>query len=259
MEPILERLGLGAGVDPQRVIVIGALAAARVLPIFAIAPFAGGRLVPAPIRIAVSLAFVALLWPALHAATPDVARLGGAAFAGLILKELVIGAVLGFLVALPFWAAEAAGRLADTARGANLSEVLVPQTGTTTSPLGDLSLQLAIVVFFAVDGHLLFLRSLATSYEGLPLVGFPTSPTPAAVTDLAVDATSRMILAALGMAAPVLAALFLADVALGLLNRVSPSIGVYFVGMPAKAVLGILVFLLGLAGMIVLLRGEFIR
>jgi len=248
---------LGLAFDVSRLLAVALLGAARVLPIFLIAPFFGGRLVPTPVKIGVAVAFVALLWPALHLSTPDLSTLGPVTLVALFLKEITLGIVLGFLVSTPFWAAEGAGRLADTARGANLAEVLVPQTGAQTSPLGDVALQLAVVLFFATGGHLLFLRALAESYQAVPLWGLPSAGALPAVGGLAVEATARLLLATLGLAAPVLAALFLADLALGLVNRVAPQIQVYFLGMPLKAVLGVLVFLLALTAVLEALRGHF--
>ncbi len=257
MEPsILSRLGLSFALDPERLIAFGALGAARVVPIFTIAPFFGGRLVPQPVRVAISLAFVALVFPAVTAGAPDPRALGPLTLGALLLKEVVLGFLLGFLAAIPFWAAESAGRLVDTARGASNQEIYVPQLGTQSSPLGDFSLQLAVVVFFAVDGHLLFLRALAASYEAVPVLSVPPGIESGAIGVLAVQATGHLVLAALGLAAPALAALLLADLALGLVNRVSPHVQVYFLGMPAKAVLGVLVFLLALTGMVSALRGE---
>jgi flagellar biosynthetic protein FliR len=252
-------LELAFGFDATRLFTIGLLGAARILPIFLIAPFFGGRLVPAPVKVGVSIAFVAVLWPALHLATPDLSTLGPATVTALFLKEVALGVLLGFLVSIPFWAAEGAGRLADTARGANLAEVLVPQTGGQSSPLGDLALQVAVVLFFATGGHLIFLRSLAESYQAVPLFGFPRALTLSGAGGLAVEATAQLILATLGLAAPVLAALFLADLALGLVNRVAPQIQVYFLGLPAKAQLGLLVFLLSLAALLAALRGQFVE
>jgi type III secretion protein SpaR/YscT/HrcT len=256
-DPILERLGLSLALDPTRLIVLGALTAARVLPIFTIAPFFGGKVVPQTVRVAISLSFAALVFPFVDAAAPaDLSAIGAVTLAALALKELAIGVVLAFLASLPFFAAEAAGRMVDTARGANMAEVMVPQTGTQSSPLGDFSLQLAVIVFFAVDGHLLFLRALAASYEAIPPLGFPPAAALHGASELAVDATGRMLLAALGLAAPVLAALFLTDLALGLVNRVSPQIQVYFLGMPAKAILGIIVLLLATGGLVSALSHE---
>ena len=248
---------LGLAFDLGRVLTLALLGAARILPIFLIAPFFGGRLVPSMVKVGVAVTFVTLLWPTLDLATPELGALGPATVAALFLKEVALGVVLGFLVSMPFWAAEGAGRLADTARGANLAEVLVPQTGAQTSPLGDVALQLAVVLFFATGGHLLFLRALAESYQAVPLVGFPRAAALQGVGGVAVEATSRLILATLGLAAPVLAALFLADLSLGLVNRVAPQLQVYFLGMPPKALLGLVVFLLALTAMLAALRGHF--
>ena len=120
----MQVLGVDFAFDVTRLLVVGVLAAARVLPIFTLAPFFGGRLVPPLIRIAVSLAFVAVLFPGIDAATPDLSALGPVTLGALLFKEVAVGLVLGFLASIPFWAVEAAGRLADTARGANMAEVL---------------------------------------------------------------------------------------------------------------------------------------
>lgn len=249
-------LALPLPFDVSRLILLGALTAARLVPVFLVAPFFGGRLVPAPLKVGVALTFGAVMFPAIEAATPSLRGVGTPLLAALFFKETVVGAAVGFLAALPFWAAEAAGRLVDTARGANLAEVLVPQTGTQSSPLGDLSLQLAIVLFFALDGHLVFVRALAASYEGVPVFGFPPLAGARAVGALLVASTAKLVLAALGLAAPALAALFLADLALGLMNRVSPQIQVFFVGMPAKALLGIGALFLAFGALATAVRRE---
>lgn len=246
-----------ADAELSRWIVAGALIAARLVPVFTLAPFFGGRLLPATARVGLALAFAALLLPSVGApvlasTTPP----AGAALVGLLVKEVAIGSILGFLVALPFYAADAAGRLADMGRGASMSEVLVPQTGGRTTPLGDLSLQLAIVLFLFLDGHLLFFRALAASYEAVSIVGAPGAAGWGSVAQIAIASTGAMVAAAVGLAAPVLAATFLTDLGLGLLNRVSPQIQVYFVGLPVKAVLGVLAFMLALAAMMDVLGAD---
>ena len=133
---------------------------------------------------------------------------------------------------------------------------MVAQTGAVSSPLGNFALQLAVVVFFGTGGHLTFFRAVAASYEAVPLLGFPSPGLSRSVLELAVGATAKMVLAAVGMAAPVLAALFLADLALGFINRVSPQIPVHFLGLPAKALGGIALLLLAVSAVAVAIRGE---
>jgi type III secretion protein SpaR/YscT/HrcT len=255
MDPLLARLGLPA-ISSGQIVMVAALAAARVVPLFTLAPFFGGRLVPQTLRIGFTLAFVVLILPVVAHGAPSLAALSPLELAALLAKEALVGTILGFLAAVPFWAADSAGRLADAARGAGQGESLVPQTGTTSSPLGNLFLQLALLVFFAVDGHLLFLRALAASYQAIPVAKLPAGLSSAALGSLAVDATAQLILAAIGLAAPVLAAVVVADVVLGLVGRVSPQLQLYFIGLPVKAVLGILVLALTIGGIVTAMRGE---
>jgi type III secretion protein SpaR/YscT/HrcT len=255
MEPLLGRLGLPA-VDLDRVIWVTMLAAARLVPLFVIVPFFGGRLVPMPLRIGFSLAFVALAVPVAAAGAPPAELVGPLGTVVLLGKELLVGVILGLLAAVPFWAADAAGRMTDAARGAAAQDVFQPGLGTQTSPLGAVGLQLAILVFFAVDGHLLFLRALAASYEAIPVARLPAGLGSPAMLELAVSATGQLILAALGLAAPMLASLVVADVVLGLVGRVSPQLQLHFIGLPVKAVLGVLVMCLALGGLVTALRGE---
>ncbi len=242
----------------SRLILATALIAARLVPVFAFVPFFGGRLVPAPIRVGIAVAFALILLPvmgdpvtAAWAVDPSPVLI-----AVLLGKEILVGLTLGFVASLPFYAADAAGRLADVARGAQQSQILVPQTGERSTPLGDFSLQLAIVVFLLLDGHLLFLQSLATSYEAVPILTTPSAAGWGGAGQVAISASAHMIAAAVGLAAPVLAATFLSDLTLGLINRVAPQVQVYFVGMPVKAVLGIFVFMLALGAFTTALAGE---
>jgi flagellar biosynthetic protein FliR len=182
------------------------LAAARVLPLVWLAPPFGGRHAPAFARVAVALALAVLIAPSLSVAAPAVT--GFVPLATIALHEAAAGILLGFLVSLPFHAAEAAGALADQSIGLERR-------------FADLFGLLAIVVFFAVGGHLVLVRALAESYEALPLGGaIKLAP------DRIVLATAGTILAAIGMAAPILAALVVVDVALALVQRTAPRVPV---------------------------------
>jgi type III secretory pathway component EscT len=172
----------------------------------------------------------------------------------LLLRELVVGVTLGFLVSLTFRAAELAGRWIDVFRGATMAELLAPPSGERSSPTGALFLLLSVVIFLETGGLARLALALARSYEVLPLVPVAT---PAALGASAVASAARlvhvvvlvsagMLEAALGLAAPVLVAVLLADVALGLVARFSPQVQVYFLGLPLKALAGTAVVLLSL-------------
>lgn len=257
MDVALEQLGLDPG-GISRLIFAVALISARLIPIFTIAPFFGGRLVPSVVRIGIAIAFSVLLLPTVgEPLTADWAEASGPVLVAMLLgKEILVGFTLGFVVSLPFFAVDAAGRLSDVARGASMQQVLNPQTGERTTPLGDFGLQLAVLIFLLLDGHLMVIQALATSYEALPVVDHATVAGWGGASDIAIRASAHMIAAGVGLAAPVLAATFLSDLSLGLINRVAPQVQVYFVGMPIKAVVGVFVFMLALAVMATAIASE---
>lgn len=212
---------------------------ARIIPAIWIAPFAGGRLVPATVKLAVSLVLALVLHPLMAPSAAGLQGLAPLALAAVLLKEVLIGAGIGFVVALFFWAAEAAGWLIDRSRAASV--------WPANSPLATLMLLMSILLFLTLGGHRIFLVALAGSYEAVPLLIFPTAEGVAGFCLLCVRLTADLLLVAVSLAAPVLATLWLADVALGIAGRFSPASGSFFFSMPLRAVLGLLVVALALA------------
>jgi flagellar biosynthetic protein FliR len=223
--------------DLSGALLLLALCAARVVPVLVLAPFLGGRMVPGTVKVGLAVAVALLVWPqALRGVT--LPQLSTVHVALLLGKEALVGVALGLCAALVFLAAEAAGQLIDLARGASLAESLVPQSGTRASPVADLYLQLAVVVFLALGGHRLFLAALARSYEVIPLLTFPSTAGLGALAVTAIELTGQMLLVAVGLATPVLLAAVLTDLALGLVNRAAPQLNAFVLGMPAKALVG---------------------
>ena len=244
MDRELLRFVLGGDLAPDLLAVV--LAWARVGPALWIAPFLGGRTVPPVVRVGFSLTLAILLAPQL---LPLVRPLFGAPtmfWLALLVKEALVSAALGFVVALVFLGAEAAGRLADAVRGASLSEVWIPQLGRQSSPLGDFYFQFSVILFLSLGGHRIFVTALGASYEVLPLAFFPGTQGLASFAWLSTRLTADLLLLALTLAAPVVAALLLADAALGMVNRFVPQLGVTFLALPLKALLGIAVLVLAL-------------
>jgi flagellar biosynthetic protein FliR len=235
---------------PRALVAVG-LGAARTIPVTWLVSPLGGAHVPAPARVAFGLLLASFAEPALSAA---VARAGlehaGAGLVGLVLaRELLVGLGLGLVVSFAFRAAEGAGRLVDVLRGASMAEVLVPTSEERSSPVGALYLLLATLVFLELGGVPRLASALVGSYEAVPLAGALTASTLRGAAGVVIVASARLLEAALAFAAPVLVALWLTDVALGMMARVAPQVPVYFVGLPAKGLLGLGVVLLGLGAL----------
>ena len=230
------------------------LGAARTLPVAWMVPAFGGASVPAPIRTGLGLGLAVLCLPRLAGHVPEV---GPALWILLLVRELAVGLTLGFVASLIFRAAEGAGRLSDIFRGANLAEVISPVSGGASSPLGELTLLLAIVIFLELGGLGHLAVALGRSYDAVPVAATATPAQLGRVAGLVLAASAQMLEAALGLAAPALVALVLADLVLGVIGRAAPQLPVYFVGMPVKALLGVGAVLVGVASLDAALVGGF--
>jgi len=234
---------LGLRLDPLELVLVSALVFARSLPLLFLNPFLGGNLVPGPVKMATAFTFVILLLPLLAQTGTEVPI--GLPFFALLVKELAVGATLGFVSGLVFLGISAAGRLVDMQRGANMAETMFYQLKERTSLMGQLYGQSAIVIFLIAGGHIIFLRGYFTSFEVLPVLRFPAFPggTSAILADLA-RVSADILLIAIQLAAPAVIALFLTDVAFGIINRASPQINVFVVSQPAKVAVGVFFVLL---------------
>src|SRR5262249_3966046 len=138
-------------------------------PITWLVPAFGGRHAPAEVRVGLGLALALLSLPRLLAAAP--VESSPAIWILLVARELLVGVALGLVVSFIFRAAEAAGRLTDILRGANMAEVLSPSSEERTSPMGDLAMLLFLVVFVELGGIGYLATALARSYEAVPIGG----------------------------------------------------------------------------------------
>ncbi|HVV49457.1 MAG TPA: flagellar biosynthetic protein FliR, partial [Polyangia bacterium] len=171
-------------------------------------------------------------------------------------REVLVGLCLGFVAAAAFRAAEIAGRLGDTLRGANVAEILVPTAEERSSPLGVLYLLAATLVFLQIGGVARLADALCESYRVLPIGGGLDVGAAHRAAALVTIASARLIAAGVALAAPVIVALWLTDLALGLVARAAPQVPVYFVGLPLKGLLAIGLVLVGLGSLEAALAGD---
>ena len=235
---------------PQAFLALVGLAFARFLSFLAVAPFMGGRAVPARVKAATAGAFVIVLYPALEAGLPAGEQplpFGAVGFVALLAKEALVGFTLGFATSLVFEAIQSAGRIIDFQRGSTVGESYAPQLQDEVSMLGQFKLQFAIVVFLAIGAHRLFLEALFHSFEVIPALGFPRlAPGWSPLAELVAQLTGQVLAMAVQLASPLMIALLLTDLFFGIVNRISPQINVFFLSMPVKMLVGLVVILVAL-------------
>lgn len=215
------------------------LALLRWVAIVQISPFLGGRLVPGSVKIGLALVFAWFTVPALSQQLPVPLAMGPLRFWLSALNEIAIGLLLGFGSSLVFFAAGMGGQFLDSVRGTLTATVLVPQLQVQSSLLGDLYFQLFVVLYVVAGGHLFFLSAVMDSYKLFP----PGAGLPA--TALLHASFLKMALAMfvlmVKVVAPALVVLLLADIVLGVANRVASQLDVFFLGLALKPAVGLLV------------------
>lgn len=221
-----------------------ALTQPRIIAMFLVLPLFNAQLIPGMVRYAVASALGLVMVPALAPlVAAEAARLDPTLLLVLMVKEAFIGFVIGYLAAIPFWIFEAVGFLVDNQRGASIAATLNPLTGNDSSPLGILFNQ-AFIVFFLISGGLsLLLGTLYDSYTLWSVLHW-TPELHIESVPVMLDQLSRLVRMALLMASPALVAMFLAEFGLALVSRFAPQLQVFFMAMPIKSALAMLVLML---------------
>jgi flagellar biosynthesis protein FliR len=214
------------------------LASARILAWAVVAPPIATGGVPHQIKVVLSVGLGLAVVPLVkgQAPAPEVAPLAGA-----LLEQLVVGASLGFLTRLVFAAVETAGGLLDLFGGFALSAAYDPLETTTTSILGRFYALLCTTLIFATDAHLVIFQGFLRTFSAVPLNGHISL---AHLDETITQGVTALFVAALQIAGPLLVVLFVADIALGVLNRISPQLNAFSLSFPLKIGLTLL-----LAGM----------
>lgn len=229
------------GIAPNTLISLFFLTLARLLPLVMLAPFLGAKNMPRTIKMMFAIALVAIFLPQNVMLAKGNIPLS-AAFIGYMLKELLIGVVLGFLATVPFYIAQMAGSIIDHQRGASSLQVTDPTTQSQTGPIGILYNYVTIVLFFALSGPFFFFDAVASSYQIITADGF-LNPlllninTP--FIKLLITLLQKMMTLSIQLAGPGLVGVLLTDMFLGIANRMAPQVQIVFLGISLKSWVGL--------------------
>jgi len=221
------------------------LGMARLVALLSMLPYYAKQASSGLVRVAIALAFTLPALPMLVAQySPHIEP--DALLVGLLFKEVFIGFCMGWVIALPFWAAEAIGFIISNQYGATVGNTNDALTGNEASPLGVLLLQLYLVLFLMHGGANAVLETFYTSYAVWPLAS--TWPTleggfPGHWLKL-FDAMMRLSVL---LAAPAMIAMLLAEIGLAIVSMFAPQLPVFFLAMPVKACIALFVLTLYLA------------
>jgi flagellar biosynthesis protein FliR len=166
--------------------------------------------------------------------------------AGLTLAiagELVMGLAMGMVVSFTFIAAQWAGEMIGQQMGFNLSEVFDPQYGGGGTLVGDLYFMMTLVIFLAIGGHRLMLSAVHDSLQTAPLLGLTFD---ASAFNAILDMFTAATILAMRLAAPMFFTMLVVDLAMGCISRAMPQFNVMSAGITIRAVLGMVILLIGI-------------
>lgn len=231
-------LGLATGYRTTFLLVLFRLGA-----MLAVAPVLGHRSIPVTHRAGMAVMLALVLTPVVGRtgiAGDDVFGLGLA-----IAGELLIGVAIGTVAALVVAAVHTGAELVGFQMGLGMGAVFDPSLGGSATVFTRLHEMLALLLFLAVDGHHALVLAVAGSFQRLtPGLAFTPAPLAAGLVSLGGD----VFRSGLELSAPLVGILFLLNVVMALLARVSPSMNVFSLTMPAAVAAGLIAFVAILPG-----------
>ncbi len=213
------------------------LVLARISGIVFISVIFGRRNVPAVfyIGLIVSLTYILVAYyPIFGHNSLEVNSYAQLAF--LTIRELTVGAIMGYISLLMFSALLLAGQLVDTHIGFGIVNVLEPHQNIQIPLIGNFYNVLALVLFFAVNGHHSLIRLLVYSYEVMPPGKVEID---SGISIIMLDMFIEYFVLGVKLAVPVIASAFLAEIVFGILIRIMPQMNIFIIGLPFKILLGL--------------------
>lgn len=209
----------------------------RISGLMLFAPFFSSVAVPARVKAVLTIALTAMLYPMI---SPKIPPMTISQWPVMIFSELIIGIALGVATNLVFDGVQMAGQITSTQIGFSLVNILDPQTQVESTVIAMFHQTIAMLIFLRLGVHFWILHALAHSFDYLPPSSGHFS---AAFVKAALHAAAGVFSIGIQIAAPVLCATLVADVALGLLGRASPQLPLMVMGPAVKSILGILVLI----------------
>jgi flagellar biosynthetic protein FliR len=208
----------------------------RVAAILMSMPIMNGNSIPILFKFGLALSASIVLFPLLDLTVfPELTNLSS--FAVGAVGEILLGVIIGMAVNLIFVGLQIAGQLSGYQMGMALAEVIDPADGEQIPLLAQFFQIFAFLIFLTVNAHHWFLRALADSFHLVPPLGFKLS---GSLIEQLMRVAGNMFVIAIKVGAPVIVALLLTSIALGLIARTVPQMNVFFVAMPLKIMIGLM-------------------
>ncbi len=209
----------------------------RLTGIMLFAPFFGSLAIPTRVKAVLVLALTALLYPVI---SPQIPAMTISQWPMMVFSELLVGVALGVATNIVFDGVQMAGSVLSMQMGYSLVNIMDPQTQVESTVVATFHQTIAMLIFLRLNVHFWILHALVRSFDYLPPASGHFGADFATAT---LRAGADVFSIGIQIAAPVLSATLLADVALGLLGKASPQLPLMLLGPAVKSILGLLILI----------------
>lgn len=230
----------------------------RIATALAVLPIFKHQAVPSMLKAGLAVALTFLIAPSVASGTmPQSGTIADYLLMGL--SETVCGLLMGFAGQFVFYAIEICGRILGLQSGLSIVSSIDPNSESQSDVLTQVYEMMAVLVFLSLDGHLMMLEALRSSFDTIALGSVNLN---GKLAEWSVAQAGIVLSRGIQLAAPMMLTLLLSDVALGILTRVAPTMNVFVLGFPLK--IGITLLFASLttgtiAGIFASQYGEFVR
>jgi flagellar biosynthetic protein FliR len=207
--------------------------------LFVIAPIFGRNNIPRYFKVGFSF-FTALILATTTGLENIKVQETILAYALLIIKEFLVGLSIGFIAYISYNAIYIAGEIIDMHIGFGMVSVLDPVSNIQVPVTSNIYFIISMLLFLLINGHHMLIKALFNSFATLPI---GTAVFDASLADGLMEVFSAIFSTGFKIAAPVIAATFMCEIALGTISRMVPQLNIFIVGMPLKIVIGLVVLL----------------
>ncbi|MDD5285464.1 MAG: flagellar biosynthetic protein FliR [Desulfuromonadaceae bacterium] len=220
-----------------REVIIFMMVLSRIAGIFAALPVFGGRSVPVVIKAVTVFMITLVCFPTLSVSIPEVPP-DAFTLALLALSELMVGLSLGFITQIIFASVEFSGQIIGMQMGLTISSIIDPTRGTQTQIMSVVQVLFATLMFLSLNIHHLFIRAIIDSFRVIPLGGWHLN---GELVHFLVQRAADIFTIGVRLAAPVMVALLLTTVGLGIMARAFPQMNIFMISLPLNIGLGLMV------------------
>lgn len=206
---------------------------ARITAFFAASPLWGHSSVPNQVKVGLAALVAMVIGPLV--ALPDVPLMSWAGF-GIMVEQMLIGVAMGLVMHVTFAVVQATGEFIGLQMGLAFATFFDPGSGTNMAVLSRYLYMITLLMFLALNGHLIVLEILATSFTTLPigLGGFN-----AGAFEMLARYGGTIFMMGMMLALPLVGSLLIISLSLGILNRSAPQLTVFNIGFPTSLTVGL--------------------